>query len=140
MKKWISGVLAVLMLITMLVQLFARFYSCVWDRKSELALYRAVGANRGQLRALIGGEVGVIVAIGLVVGLVLGAVLYQALVGMLQNGTSFPFAGLPIGAMIGIAAVFVIAFALIAVAAVAVPLSQLGRLEPSLVMQQGDID
>lgn len=130
----------VLMLVTMLVQLFARFYSCVWDRKSELALYRAVGANRGQLRKLIGGEVGVIVAIGLVAGLILGAVLYQVLVGMLQNGASFPFAGMPIGVMIGIAGAFIVAFALIAVAAVAVPLSQLGRLEPSLVMQQGDID
>ncbi len=130
----------VLMLVTMLVQLFARFYSCVWDRKSELALYRAVGANRGQLRALIGGEVGTIVAIGLIAGLVLGAVLYHVLINMLQSGASFPFVGLSVGAMVGVAAVFIVVFALIALAAIAVPLSQLGRLEPSLVMQQGDID
>ncbi len=130
----------VLMLVTMLVQLFARFYSCVWDRKSELALYRAVGANRGQLRALIGGEVGTIVAIGLIVGLVLGVALYHVLITMLQSGASFPFVGLSIGAMVGVAAVFIVAFALIALAAIAMPLSQLGRLEPSLVMQQGDID
>lgn len=130
----------VLMLVSTLVQLFARFYSCVWDRKSELALYRAIGANRGQLRKLIGGEVAVIVAIGLVAGLILGVILYQVLIGMLQNGTAFPFAGLSVGAMIGVGVTFVIVFALIALAAIAVPLSQLGRLEPSLVMQQGDID
>ena len=41
----------VLMLASTLVQLFARFYSCVWERKSELALYRAMGASKGQLRA-----------------------------------------------------------------------------------------
>ncbi|MBQ9042182.1 MAG: ABC transporter permease [Eggerthellaceae bacterium] len=130
----------VLMLISTLVQLFARFYSCVWDRKSELALYRAIGANRGQLRKLIGGEVAVIVAIGLVAGLILGVILYQVLIGMLQNGTAFPFAGLSVGAIVGVGVAFVVVFALIALAAIAVPLSQLGRLEPSLVMQQGDID
>lgn len=129
-----------LMLISTLVQLFARFYSCVWDRKSELALYRAIGANRIQLRKLIGGEVAVIVAIGLVAGLILGIVLYQGLIGMLQNGAAFPFSSMSIGMMVGVGAAFVVVFALIALAAIAVPLSQLGRLEPSLVMQQGDID
>ncbi len=130
----------VLMLISTLAQLFARFYSCVWDRKSELALYRAIGANRSQLRKLIGGEVAAIVAIGLVVGLVLGVILYQALIGMLQSGTAFPFASLSIGMMVIVGVAFAVVFALIALAAIAVPLSQLGRLEPSLVMQQGDID
>lgn len=130
----------VLMLISTLVQLFARFYSCVWDRKSELALYRAIGANRSQLKKLIGGEVAVIVAVGLIAGLILGVILYYVLIGMLQNGTAFPFASLSIGAMVGVAVAFIVVFALIALAAIAVPLSQLGRLEPSLVMQQGDID
>lgn len=130
----------VLMLISTLVQLFARFYSCVWDRKSELALYRAIGANRTQLRKLIGGEVAVIVAVGLVAGLILGFILYQVLIGMLQNGAAFPFVSLSAGMMVGVGVAFIAVFALIALAAIGVPLSQLGRLEPSLVMQQGDID
>lgn len=130
----------VLMLASTLVQLFARFYSCVWERKSELALYRAMGASKGQIRSLIGGEVSVIVGVGLVLGLACGAGLYELLVGMLQDGSAFPFIPLDTGAVVGLSAAIVLAFALLSLAAIAAPLAQIGRLDPSLAMQQGDID
>ena len=130
----------VLMLASTLVQLFARFYSCVWERKSELALYRAMGASKGQLRALIGGEVAAIVGAGLVLGLACGAGLYVVLMDLLQDGSAFPFISPDPGETGALAAVLAATFALLALAAIAAPLAQIGRLDPSLAMQQGDID
>ena len=117
----------VLMLASTLVQLFARFYSCVWERK-------------GQLRALIGGEVAAIVGAGLVSGLACGAGLYVVLMDLLQDGSAFPFISPDPGETGALAAVLAAAFALLALAAIAAPLAQIGRLDPSLAMQQGDID
>lgn len=129
-----------LMLASTLVQLFARFYSCVWERKAELALYRAIGANRGQLRALIGGEVALLVGAGFAVGLAGGAALYAGLMGLLEDAAAFPFIGLGAGEAAVLVALLAAVFAALAVLAVAAPLVQIGRLDPSLAMQQGDID
>lgn len=131
---------AVVMLAVTLLQLFARFYSCVWDRKSELALYRAIGASTADLKKLIGGEVACIVVTGLVVGLALGAVLYHLLLALLLDSLAFPFIGLGVPAMLALGAGVVVLFALISVLSIVWPLRQVGRLDPSLAMQQGDID
>ena len=112
----------------------------MWERKSELALYRAMGASKGQLRALIGGEVAAIVGAGLVSGLACGAGLYVVLMDLLQDGSAFPFISPDPGETGALAAVLAAAFALLALAAIAAPLAQIGRLDPSLAMQQGDID
>ena len=56
-------VAAILMVVVTLLQLFARFYSTVWDRKSELALYRAIGASQADLKKLIIGEMGALVGV-----------------------------------------------------------------------------
>lgn len=131
---------AAMMVVVALLQLFARFYSCVWDRKGELALYRAIGADAGALRRLIGGEVAVIVAAGLVCGVVLGLVVEQALLTSLQGSMAFPFVGLGVGGGALLVCGIVVLYALIAALAVSWPLRQIGRLDPSLAMQQGDID
>lgn len=135
----LAGAAAVMLVITLL-QLFARFYSCVWDRKSELALYRAIGASTAHLKKLIGGEIACIVAVGLVAGLALGAVLYQLLLGVMLDSMAFPFIGLGVPAVMALGAGIVALFALISVLSVVWPLRQVGRLDPSLAMQQGDID
>ena len=135
----LAGAAAVMLVITLL-QLFARFYSCVWDRKSELALYRAIGASTANLKKLIGGEIACIVAAGLVAGLALGAVLYQLLLGVMLDSMAFPFIGLSVPAVMTLGAGIVALFALISVLSVVWPLRQVGRLDPSLAMQQGDID
>lgn len=135
----LAGAAAVMLVITLL-QLFARFYSCVWDRKSELALYRAIGASTAHLKKLIGGEIVCIVAAGLVVGLALGAALYQLLLGVMLDSMAFPFIGLGVPAVMALGAGIVALFALISVLSVVWPLRQVGRLDPSLAMQQGDID
>lgn len=131
---------ALIMVVVTLLQLFSRFYSCVWDRKAELSLYRAIGASIADVRKLIGGEIGVLVGSGLIAGLCLGFVCQFALVGLMEEGLSFPYVALePLacaGLVLGVAAVF----ALLSLVSVAWPLSQIAKLDPSTAMQQGDID
>lgn len=135
----LAGAAAIMILITLL-QHFARFYSCVWDRKSELALYRAIGASAGDLKKLIGGEIACIVAAGLVVGLALGAVLYQLLLALLLDSLAFPFIGMSVPAVLLFGAGIAVLFAAISALAIVWPLRQVARIDPSLAMQQGDID
>lgn len=129
----------VVMLASTLIQLFARFYSSVWERKSELALYCAVGANRSQVRMILIGEVAFIVGTGSVVGLGCGAVLYAALTGMLKADSAFPFVSLGVSETAMLVAIILSVLAGLALVAIIAPLAQLNRLDPSLAMQQGDI-
>ncbi len=131
---------AIIMVAVSLLQLFARFTSCVWDRKSELALYRALGASKADLKRLIGGEMAVIMGGGLVIGIILGFALYEGLIALLLDSLSFPFVGLGVGPVVVLILIIAAVFAAMAVAAIAWPLRQIGRIDPSLAMQQGDID
>ena len=145
-QKSLEAVFAILlgvgvtMLVATIVQLFARFYTCVWDRKSELALYRAIGASAKDLRKLIGAEAAIDVGAGYVVGVAGGVALYFGLLGLLQGSSSFPFIGLTPWAVALVALGLLALFALMTALAILVPLRQIGRLDPSLAMQQGDID
>lgn len=131
---------AALLVAATLFQLFARFFSLAWDRRSELALYRALGASRREISQLIVGEAALLVGGGVVVGIVLGAVLYLVVPQLLASAGSFPF--LPPGILPCILAALCVAvlFAVIGLAAVAWPLSRAGRIDPSSAMQTGDID
>lgn len=131
---------AVIMLVVTLLQLFARFYSAVWDRKAELALYRAVGASKSDLKKLILGEMGALVGSGLVVGVVLGFAAQFALLQIMQNGLAFPYLALGIPACVGLVALVVVVFGIVCAISIVWPLSQISKLDPSTAMQQGDID
>lgn len=131
---------AVIMTVVVLLQLFARFYSSVWDRKKELALYRAIGASKADLRRLIVCEMEILVASGLVLGLMLGFAAQYALLGVMEGGLAFPFVPLDAGACIALTAGVIIAFEAVSIASIIAPLRQIERLDPSMAMQQGDID
>ena len=133
-------VAAIIMVVVTLLQLFARFYSTVWDRKSELALYRAIGASKADLKKLIVGEMGVLVGVGLVVGVILGVLAQAVLLGVLQDGLSFPYVALGAGPIVGLVIGVIAVFAIVSIISIVWPLSQIGRLDPSMAMQQGDID
>lgn len=145
-QKSLEAVFAILlgvgvaMLVATIVQLFARFYTCVWDRKSELALYRAIGASAKDLRRLIGAEAAIDTGGGYILGLAGGIALYFGLLGLLQGTSSFPFIGLEPWVVALVALGLLALFALLTALAIVVPLRQIGRLDPSLAMQQGDID
>ncbi len=131
---------AVIMAVVTLLQLFARFFSSVWDRKSELALYRAIGASKKNLRSLIIGEIGLLVGIGLIAGIALGFFAQLGLLGIMQDGLSFPYVSLSPGLMLALVLAIIVIFALVSLISITVPLRQIGRLDPSFAMQQGDID
>ena len=133
-------VAACLMAVVALLQLFARFFSSVWDRKSELALYRAIGASKSDLRKLIAGEMGVLVGCGVVVGIILGFAAQTALLGVLRDGLSFPYVALGPAQSFALELAVVVVFVLVSALSIIWPLRQIGRLDPSTAMQQGDID
>ena len=133
-------IVGILLVISTAVQLFARFYGCVWERKSELALYRALGASKAQLRKLILAEIAVLLGTGVVVGALAGVILQGALVSSLAETTAFPFVALGPLQIAAVIIAIAIGFAIIGIASVVWPLSQINRLQPSVAMQQADID
>lgn len=131
---------AALLVVATLFQLFARFFSLAWDRRSELALYRALGASRREISRLIVGEAGILVGGGVAAGIVLGTVLFLLVPGVLAGAGSFPFIA-PSPALCVLCALgTAVLFAVIGLAAVAWPLARAGRIDPSSAMQTGDID
>lgn len=129
-----------LMLVVCLVQLLARFYQMAWDRKSELALYRAVGASKSDLAVLIAGEAGALGAGGVVMGLLAGMGLYLGIQGWLAGFEAFPFVAPGVVQIVLFALAILVVFALLLLVSIAAPLRQIGRIDPSLAMQQSDID
>lgn len=132
-------VAALVLAVASLLQLVSRFYSLVWERKSELALYRALGARVSDLRFVIGGEALAITLAGLVIGMVLGAGAYALMLDFLMDMMSFPFQALELGqAALGVLGTAVL-FALMTMAAIIAPLRQVSRIDPASAMQQMDI-
>lgn len=131
---------AVIMAVVVLLQLFARFYSSVWDRKKELALYRAVGASKADLRKLIVCEMEILVCGGVAAGLVLGFAAHYALLGIMESSLAFPFVALGAAASALLVAGIIVVFEAVSIASIIAPLRQIERLDPSMAMQQGDID
>lgn len=133
-------VAAAIMAVVVLLQLFARFYSSVWDHKSELALYRAIGASKKNLRTLIVGEVEALVGVGFAIGTVLGFAAQAALLSVMQEGLAFPYMAPDVLPSILIVVIIAVALEVVSLISIAVPLKQIERLDPSMAMQQGDID
>ena len=130
---------AVALTIATILQLVARFSTLVWDRRSELALFRALGATKKNLRALIFGEAFSLTAIGCVLGSALGVGIYQFMVSNMQSTSAFPFSplGLPLQAA-GILAICA-AFLLVTLLAILIPLSQSSKIDPATAMSQVDL-
>ncbi|MDR1015408.1 MAG: ABC transporter permease [Coriobacteriales bacterium] len=129
----------IVLTVASLLQFVARFYSLVWERKAELALYRALGATRRGLRAVIGGEAFVLTALGAVAGIVGGIALYRILYFRLQDASAFPFAAFPTWAAVAGIVAITLVFLAFAAASVVVPLRQVNRIDPALALKQVDI-
>jgi putative ABC transport system permease protein len=132
-------VTGIVMAAASLLQLFARYWSMAWERKSEFGLYGALGATRGDIRRLISGEAFIISGVGIIAGLAGGGALFSLLLGSIAAEESFPFimpdARFILSACLGIALLFLVLTAL----AVLFPLTKISRIEPSQALQQVDI-
>jgi putative ABC transport system permease protein len=129
----------IILTIASLLHFVVRFYSLVWERKAELALYRAIGATKGDLRVAIGGEAFVLTAVGSLVGIGGGAILYHVLFSRLQSASAFPFAAFPAwAAVLGVIAIILVFFAF-AFLSIIMPLRQVSRIDPAEALKQVDI-
>ena len=134
------GFVAALMVVACVLQLFARFYSVVWERRGELALYRSLGATRRDLRVLIVGEAALLMGTGVVAGLAVGDLLHLVVPALLANMGSFPYVAPSAAAVLLDALCVIVLLAVLGLAAVLVPLRQSARISPAAAMQIGDID
>lgn len=140
--NFIFGILAAcgaVLVVASILQLISRSSTLVWDRRSELALYRALGATKGDLRKIISGEIFTIAIIGCVVGAILGYVAYVVMLSSLQGISSFPFVELSIPLTIAGIVGIVVVFLLITLLSILVPLRQVGNIDPQTAMSQVDI-
>ena len=129
----------VMLLIMALLQLFSRFFSMAWERRSEFAVYRMVGASKRHLALLVGGEALLLSGVGAVIGLVAGYVLYRFGGGWVLADSSFPYVE-PTAIMIAVvSAAVVVLWLLLTLLSVLAPLRQVGKVSPALVMRQSDI-
>jgi putative ABC transport system permease protein len=131
----IAGIMA----LAALLQLSARYYSVAWERKNELALYRALGATKGYICRLICGEAFILTGVGTGAGLLAGAGLSALVLSQLASVEAFPFLMPSIPALTLMALMVVLSFMLITLLAIIVPLRKLSRIEPALALQQLDI-
>lgn len=135
----VLATVAAVMALVSLLQLAARYYSVSWERKSEFALYRALGATTGNIRWLICGEAIILTGSGLVCGLVAGGGVYVLLLDQLSSAGAFPFLAPSVSTVALIALAVVLLFVVITLLAVIIPLQKIARIEPSLALQQVDI-
>ena len=123
-----------------IVYLVSHFASAAWDRKGEWALYRALGASRPRTVALVVGEAVALSGSGALVGLPLGYLFFRLGLGRLAAQNAFPFI-LPSSSLLAVASGLAIAlYVLFGIASAALPALKVARLEPALIMAQGDID
>lgn len=131
---------AILLVVSSLIQIFARYLTLGWERKSELGLYRALGASKLDLKILILKEVFLTLLIGVGLGLGLGLVIYRILMARLFLNTSFPFIK-PGFHIYGLGSLGILLFySLIGLLATIIPIRHIEKIEPALIMRKIDID
>ena len=130
---------AIALIVASILQLIARFSTLVWDRRSELALFRAFGATQSNLSALICGEAFLLTGIGCVFGCLLGLGIFVAMYQALQNSAVFPFSALgPAQTVLGILGI-IATFFVITFLSIIPPLRQASSIDPASAMNQVDI-
>jgi putative ABC transport system permease protein len=122
------------------LQLFARFYSMVWERKAEFALYEALGAGKRTLFALIGGEAGLLSCAGLLVGIALSPALTSLLLSLVSaTAGSFAFIAPGVMQVLLIDGALIAVFVLLTLLSIIASLSRVTKIDPSLAMRQVDV-
>jgi len=123
-----------------IVYLVSHFASTAWDRKGEWALYRALGASRSRTVVLVVGEAIALSGGGAMIGLPLGYLFFRLGLRRLAAQNAFPFV-FPSAELLAVAAgmAFVL-YVILGMASAAWPAFKVARLEPALIMAQGDID
>ncbi len=135
----IMSACAVALIVATVLQLIARFSTLVWDRRSELALFRALGATKSNLQTLIFGEAIFLTLAGCALGSVLGVAIYQFMLQEMKNSAAFPFS--PFNAPLQFAGIIAICllFVVFTLLSIVVPLKQSSKIDPATAMSQVDL-
>ncbi len=135
----IMAICGVVLVIASILQLVARFTTLVWDRRSELALFRALGATKSNLRTLIFGEAMSLTILGCVLGAIFGALMYRGMLTSLKSNSAFPFSEFDlISSLVGVLLI-ILCFVIIATLTIIWPLHQSSKIEPASAMSQVDL-
>lgn len=135
----LAGICALVILIT-IAQLFAEFSNYAYARKSEWALFRALGINKAKLRGIIFGEAFVQILSGGVIGFAGGFVWLKFLLSVVGKSQVIPFVMPSMLVCVGIWAVILAGYLVFAAAALGYPMWKSGKLDLAVIMMKGDID
>jgi putative ABC transport system permease protein len=125
--------------IASILQLISRYANSVWERRAELALFRALGATIRDVKALIRGEAFLLTGLGSIIGLALGGILYAVFLPYLQSSSAFPFSALVPVSVAGICVALVAIFLLVTLISIVPPMRQASKIDPASAMSQVDI-
>ncbi|MDW7674408.1 MAG: FtsX-like permease family protein [Bacillota bacterium] len=120
--------------------LFSHFNWSVNRRKSQLGLFKAVGAKPQQLFLLIALEAVVLGIVGGAIGLMIGGGLFWVVTNWLANYTFFPWSMPAIREVIVIAVGYLICIVLFAVIASFYPAIRVAKIDPSTAISQGKLE
>lgn len=134
------GAIGVLTALAALFQLFSRFYTMTCDRQAEWGLYLALGARSSDIARLIIGEAVAVTLAGSVAGLVLGGALYAWGLAILEMYQSFPFVQDAGSSLLLLGLSLTGLFSGLGILAAWLPAYMGSRVDPSLIMIQGEYD
>ncbi|MDF2572152.1 MAG: acidobacterial duplicated orphan permease [Sporomusa sp.] len=137
---FLIGGVGLMTVLTSLLHLFSRFYTLTWERQAEWGLYLAFGASGRHIGAIIAGEAVVVSLTGSIAGLLLGGGLYKATLTLLEAYQSFPFVQPSWTFIAGSAALIIVLFTGFGALAAWLPAYRGSRIDPSVIMTQGEFD
>jgi putative ABC transport system permease protein len=136
----LMAAIGLLSFITVLYQLFSRFYTLTWHRQAEWGLYLAIGASGRDIATIIIGEALIVSLAGSLIGVIIGGMLYEFSLKVLLAYQSFPFV-YPSWSFIAITTVLLIAFfSGLGALAAWIPACYGSRIDPAGIMTRGEFD
>jgi putative ABC transport system permease protein len=117
--------------------LFGHCATAAWERRTEWALYRALGASRGRVGALVAGEAVALAAAGVLAGIPAGWALSRAALAGLTARNAIPNISPETAWVFAAAAATLALYLATGVAAALFPALHVARLAPAEVLKEG---
>ncbi len=131
-----SGILWVVSLAALL----ARYITLIMERKTEVGIFRALGASKTDIFKMVVLEALVTSLAGGVLGLIAGSVLYWQAKDFLAANTTLPFLGSGLGSSLIFSLECLAVALLVGIAASAYPAYKCAALDPARAIVQGELE
>lgn len=126
--------------IVCLAALLTRFTTLVMERKTEVGIFRALGARKTDIFKLVVVEAVAISLAGGLIGLVAGAILFWQAKSFLAANTALPFLGTGLGTAVIFALECLLVALLAGIVASAYPAYRCAGLDPARAIVQGELE